>query len=162
MSQARILIVEDEAIVARDLRQQLSELGYDPIADTPTGEEAVGLAATLRPDLVLMDIELAGGMDGIRAAQVLGEQFDIPVVYLTAYVSAALVQRAKVTEPFGYIIKPFATRELSIVIEMALYKHQAEVALRRKNAELEAALAQVKTLSGLIPICSGCKKIRDD
>jgi AmiR/NasT family two-component response regulator len=158
----KILIVEDEAIVARDLHQQLAELGYDPVADTPTGEQALALAAQLRPGLVLMDIELAGEMDGISAAQAIGEQFAIPVVYLTAYSGESVLEQAKLTEAFGYVLKPFAPRDLRIAIEMALYKHRTEAALRKKNAELEAALARVKTLSGLLPICAGCKKIRDD
>ena len=162
MKSARLLIVEDEPIVAQDLRRQLAELGYDPVGKAATGEAALVLAEQLRPDLVLMDIELAGGMDGLSAAQLIGRQFDIPVVYLTAYSSEAFVERAKVTEAFGYVIKPYAIRELRIVIEMALYKHQAEQALRAKNAALAAALAKVKLLSGLLPICAGCKKIRDD
>jgi AmiR/NasT family two-component response regulator len=161
MNKPRILIVEDEPIVAQVLRQQLAELGYDPVAETPAGEEAVVLAGQLRPDLVLMDIELAGAMDGISTAQLLRQQFDLAVVYLTALSSEAFLQRAKVTEAFGYITKPFETRELRIIIEMALFKHQAEQALRKQNAELQAALAQVKALSGLLPICAGCKKIRD-
>ena len=129
----KILIVEDEAVVAQDLHQQLAELGYDPVAVAATGEEALVLAKQLRPELVLMDIKLPGEMDGIRAAQILREQFDLPVVYLTAYSDEALVQRAKLTEPFGYVIKPFVVRELGIMIEMALYKHRAEVALRESQ-----------------------------
>jgi AmiR/NasT family two-component response regulator len=144
------------------LRQQLVEVGYDPVADTPTGEEAIVLAGQLRPDLVFMDIELAGTMDGISTAQILKQQFGLAVVYLTALSSETFLQRAKVTEAFGYIVKPFETRELRIIVEMALFKQQAEQALRKKNAELQAALDQVKALSGLLPICAGCKKIRDD
>ena len=130
MSQTRILIVEDEAIVARDIAQQLAMLGYEPVAQTPRGEEALVLAEQLRPDLVLMDIQLAGEMDGIAAAQAIRERFAIPVVFLTAFVGDATLERAKVTEPFGYIIKPFQDRELRTVVEMALYKHQAEETLR--------------------------------
>jgi AmiR/NasT family two-component response regulator len=162
MNKPRILIVEDEPIMAQVLRQQLVEVGYDPVADTPTGEEAIVLAGQLRPDLVFMDIELAGTMDGISAAQILKQQFGLAVVYLTALSSETFLQRAKVTEAFGYIVKPFETRELRIIVEMALFKKQAEQALRKKNAELQAALDQVKALSGLLPICAGCKKIRDD
>ena len=133
----KILIVEDEAVVAQDLRQQVAELGYDPVAVTATGEEALVLAEQQRPDLVLMDIKLPGEMDGISAAQVLRKQFAIPVVYLTAYSDAALVQRAKLTEPFGYVIKPFVVRELGIIIEMAFYKHRAEMALRESQERFQ-------------------------
>ena len=140
MSQTRILIVEDEAIVARDIAQQLALLGYEPVAQTPRGEQALVLADQLRPDLVLMDIQLAGEMDGITAAQAIRERFAIPVVFLTAFVGDETLERAKVTEPFGYIIKPFQDRELRTVIEMALYKHQAETRLRNSQEELTTIL----------------------
>ena len=130
----KILIVEDEAVVALDLRQQLAKLGYDPVAVAHTGEDALILAGQLRPDLVLMDIKLPGTMDGISVAQTLLERFALPVVYLTAYSDQDLVQRAKLTEPYGYVIKPFVVSELGIVIEMALYKHQMEVVLRESEA----------------------------
>ena len=140
MSQTRILIVEDEAIVARDIAQQLTLLGYKPVAQTPRGEQALVLADQLRPDLVLMDIQLAGEMDGVAAAQAIRERFAIPVVFLTAFVGDATLERAKVTEPFGYIIKPFQDRELRTVIEMALYKHQAETRLRNSQEEMATIL----------------------
>ena len=140
MSQARILIVEDELVVARDIARQLALLGYEPAAQTPRGEEAIVLAEQLRPDLVLMDIRLAGQMDGIAAAQVIRERFAIPVVFLTAFAGNGILERAKVTEPFGYIIKPFQDSELRTVIELALYKHQAEIRLRDSQEELAAIL----------------------
>ena len=140
MNQTRILIVEDEATVARDIAQQLTRLGYEPVAQTPRGEEALVLAEQLRPNLVLMDIQLAGEMDGIAAAQAIRERFAIPVVFLAAFVADETLERAKVTEPFGYIIKPFQDRELRTVIEMALYKHQAETRLRTSSEELTTIL----------------------
>jgi PAS domain S-box-containing protein len=140
MSPARILVVEDEAIVARDVARQLTLLGYEPVAQTSLGEQALVLAEQLRPDLVLMDIQLAGEMDGIAAAQAIRERLAIPVVFLTAFVGDATLERAKVTEPFGYIGKPFQDRELRTVIEMALYKHQAETRLRNSQEELAAIL----------------------
>jgi PAS domain S-box-containing protein len=130
-----ILIVEDEGIIARDIRQQLGELGYEVAGDTPTGEEAVVLAAQLKPDLVLMDIHLAGAMDGIEAAQTIRRESGTPVVFLTAFAGAETLERAKLTEPFGYIIKPFDERYLHTAIEMALYKHRAETQLRRAYDE---------------------------
>ena len=140
MSLTRILIVEDEAIVARDIAQQLAILGYEPVAQTPRGVEALTLAEQLRPDLVLMDIQLAGEMDGITAAQAIRERFAIPIVFLTAFVGDETLERAKETEPFGYIVKPFQDRELRTVIEMALYKHQAETRLRTSQEELTTIL----------------------
>ncbi len=140
MSPARILIVEDEAIVARDIAQQLAVLGYEPVAQTPRGEQAIDLAEQLRPDLVLMDIQLAGEMDGIATAQAIRERLAIPVVFLTAFVGDATLERAKVAEPFGYIIKPFQGRELRAVIEMVLCKHKAETRLRNSQEELTAIL----------------------
>ena len=108
--------------------------------------EALVLADQLRPDLVLMDIQLAGEMDGIAAAQAIRERFAIPVVFLTAFVGDATLERAKVTEPFGYIIKPFQDRELRTVIEMALYKHQAETRLRNSHEELRTSEARYRKL----------------
>lgn len=131
-------MVEDEAIVARDICQQLTELGFVPVADTRTGEEAIELAGKLRPDLVLMDIQLAGKMDGITAAQTIRERFDLPVVFLTAFAGRETLERARLAEPFGYIIKPFAEQDLRTVVEMALYKHRTETRLRESEARLRA------------------------
>jgi two-component system sensor histidine kinase/response regulator len=132
---AAILIVEDEGIIARDIRQQLGELGYDVVGDTATGEDAILLTGRLKPDLVLMDIHLAGQLDGIETAQVIRKQHGTPVVFLTAFAGAETLERAKVTDAFGYIIKPFDERYLHTVIEMALYKHRAESDLRRAYDE---------------------------
>jgi PAS domain S-box-containing protein len=126
----KILIVEDENIVARDIALQLQELGYQPVGITDLAEEAIVLAGQLRPDLVLMDIQLAGEMDGISAAQAIRTQYGLPVVFLTAFSSDDTLARAKLAEPFGYILKPFSERELRTVLEMALYKFQTENQLR--------------------------------
>jgi two-component system, sensor histidine kinase and response regulator len=126
MNKPRILIVEDEAIVALDLQSQLVELGYEPVGHVTHGEQAIALAGELLPDLVLMDVQLAGDMDGISAARTIRAQFGLPVVFLTAYASGETLARAKLAEPLGYILKPFSERELNTVIEMALYKHRAE------------------------------------
>ncbi len=126
MTTARILIVEDERIVAEDLRETLGALGYEVVGIVPSGEAAIEQAAAHHPDLVLMDIMLRGNLNGIDAAQHVRDRLDIPVVYLTAYADDATLARAKVTEPFGYLIKPFEERELLTAIEMALYKHAME------------------------------------
>jgi two-component system, sensor histidine kinase and response regulator len=133
----QILIVEDEPIVAADLRVRLELLGCQVAGSVPSGEKAVVMAGQCRPDLVLMDIRLEGRMDGIEAAQEIRRQWRLPVVYLTAYADDTTLERAKVTEPFGYILKPFKERELKTVIEMALYKHQADEEIRRLNETLE-------------------------
>ena len=130
MAKAQILIVEDDNIVVLELSDRLQSLGYAVSGVASYGKEAVEKAAEMRPDLALMDIRLKGAMNGVGAAEEIRARFDIPVVYLTAYADEDTLQRAKVTEPYGYIIKPFQERELYSTIEMALYKHKAEVALR--------------------------------
>ncbi|HQZ66800.1 MAG TPA: response regulator [Planctomycetaceae bacterium] len=139
MTPARILIVEDEAVVALDLRQRLIRLGYDIVETVGFGEVAVELAREHRPDLVLMDIRLRGTMDGIEAAETIRTQLSLPVIFLTAHADDETVSRARVAEPFGYILKPFDERELWTVIEMALYKHQAEQKLRESEQQLRQA-----------------------
>ncbi len=133
MRKARILVVEDEGIVALGLQRDLETLGYDVPMTVDSGEEAIEQAAELQPDLVLMDIKLAGEMDGIKAAARLRSRFDIPVVYLTAFADDSTLQQAKVTEPFGYIIKPYGEKELSTAIEIALYRHRMEKRLKESE-----------------------------
>lgn len=161
MTGKRILIVEDEGIVARDMGKILTRLGFEVAAVAYSGPEAVRRAEEEKPDLVLMDIVLKGEMDGIEAAKRIREAADIPVVYFTAYADAGILKRAEVTEPYGYILKPFRERELHAVIEIAFYKHAADRERKRLLAELRQSLARVRTLEGLLPICSHCKKIRN-
>ena len=130
LPQPRILIVEDEAIVAADLRRQLQRLNYQPLGPATSGAQAIALAAELRPDLVLMDILLEGPMDGITAAQEIRARADIPVVFITANSETPTLERAKLAGPFGYLVKPFESRTLRASIEMALAKHQSDAALR--------------------------------
>jgi len=143
MKNISVLIVEDENIVAKDIAARVARQGYTVAAVVGTGEEAVQLVETIRPDLILMDIMLKGAMDGIEATQKIRERFDMPVVYLTAYADEKTLQRAKVTEAFGYLLKPFEERELHITIEMALYKHQMERRLREREAWLETTLRSI-------------------
>ncbi len=133
----RILIVEDEAVVGRDINRQLGELGYVSVGICSRGEDAVERAEKLRPDLLLMDIRLAGEMDGITAAQHIREKFDLPVVFLTAFAEMETLNRAKLAEPLGYLIKPFDEQALQAVIVMALFKHRAE--REAKEAQVETA-----------------------
>ncbi len=138
MAERRILVVEDEGIVALDMQNRLRRLGYFVCALTASGEDGVSKAAELRPDLVLMDINLRGDMDGVAAAHEIRARLDIPVVYVTAYSDDATLERAKITEPFGYILKPFEDRGLRATIEMALFKHEAEQKLKESEAHLRA------------------------
>jgi len=133
VNKPRILIVEDEAIVANDIQMRLKKLGYIPCAIASSGEEAIQKAAKMQPNLVLMDIVLKGQMNGIEAAQEIRERFGIPVVYLTAYADEKTLTRAKVTEPLGYILKPFGEGELHSSIEIALYKHEVEKKLKESE-----------------------------
>ncbi|HEX6034629.1 MAG TPA: EAL domain-containing protein [Anaerolineales bacterium] len=138
MNEARILIVEDEIITAMDLQQRLAGLGYEVAGRVSNGVAAVSQASELRPDLILMDIHLKGEMDGIEAAEHIRSQCPTPIIFLTAFADVETLQRAKVTEAFGYIIKPFEERELSVSIEIALYRHRLEQRLRDSEARLQA------------------------
>jgi two-component system cell cycle sensor histidine kinase/response regulator CckA len=140
---ARVLVVEDEAIVAMDISASLRVLGYEVEGPASTGAEAVGLALRTRPDLVLMDIMLRGGMDGVEAARRIREATGAPVVYLTAYADESTLRRAKVAEPLGYLLKPFEERELRTTIETALYKHRTEVRLRESERWLATTLKSI-------------------
>jgi CheY-like chemotaxis protein len=158
----RILIVEDDGLIASDLKKSLEAFGYE-ISDTvSSGEAAIERVATIKPDLVLMDILLSGALDGIRAAEIIKKRFLTPIIYLTAYSEEKIFQEAKITEPYGYVLKSANNRELHIAIEMALYKRNADEEKNNLIAELQQALATIKKLHGILPICSSCKKIRDD
>ncbi len=140
MASARILIVEDEAVVAKDIAASLAGLGYAVLGALATGEDAVAAAAAQRPDLILMDIMLKGTIDGIEAAARVRRSLDIPIVFLTAYTDEDTLFRAKATDAFGYLLKPFEDRELRTTIEMALYKHTMERRLRESREWLETTL----------------------
>ena len=143
MDQKKILIVEDEMIVALDLKSRLIKLGYSVPALVASGEEALAILAEIQPDLVLMDIKLNGKVDGVATAQQIKEQNELPVVYLTAYADETTLQRAKITEPFGYLVKPFEEKELHSTIEIALYKHQMEQQLKHHQRWLAATLKSI-------------------
>jgi PAS domain S-box-containing protein len=138
METARILIVEDDAILAVHLSDLLRQMGYQVAGMVATGAEAVRSALDQAPDAILMDINLRGGMTGIQAAERIHTECDVPVVYLTAYTDDVLVQQAKTTDAFAYLAKPVRDRELRASLEMALYKHAAEQRLRHLNQVLRA------------------------
>jgi len=143
MSNKRVLVVEDESIVAKSIQSSLKSLGYTVPAVVSSGEEAVHKAEETRPDLVLMDIVLKGRMDGIKAAREIYNRLNIPIVYLTAYSDDKTIERAKLTEPFGYVLKPFEIREIRSAIEIALHKHRVQNNLRQKESWLSTTLEKV-------------------
>lgn len=143
IQQADILIVEDEHLVAEDLKSHIAELGYRVSSVVPCGEDALTLLEGSRPDLVLMDIVLAGEMDGIEVAEAIKQQYRIPVIYLTAYTDREKVERAQATEPYGYLVKPFDERELRTTISMALYKAEADQKLREAQRWTSSVLSSI-------------------
>jgi len=161
-SAVKILIVEDEIIVAADIARRLSKLNYTVCGIADSASKALNMVESLRPDVVLMDIQIKGDVDGVETALRIRNDFSIPVIFTTAHSDEATLHRARITEPYGYVVKPYQERDLQIAIEMGVYKHKAEKERTDLIAELQQALAQIKTLSGLLPICSSCKKIRDD
>jgi PAS domain S-box-containing protein len=143
MTPARILIVEDDRVVARDIQQQLRRIGHQVLGMAVRGEEAVSLAMQTRPDLVLMDIRMEGDIDGVEAANRIREQCQSPVVFLTAYSDDETVRRASCAEPFGYLLKPFEDSQLRTVIEVALYKHAVERKLRESERRYATTLSSI-------------------
>jgi signal transduction histidine kinase len=137
---ARILVVEDESIVAFNLQQRLTQMGYDVPAVAVSGQETFDLVNELAPDLVLMDIHIQGDMDGIEVASRLRDSHAIPVIYLSAYSEDSTLERAKLTQPYGYLLKPFSERELHATIQMAFERHKLESELVRNQRLLQQAL----------------------
>jgi two-component system, response regulator PdtaR len=158
---AQILIAEDDPTMAQDLKCKIENLDYEVAGITHSGEEAVVLAQRLRPDLVLMDIQLAGEMDGIEAAEQI-RTLRIPLVYVSGSCDGPTLQRAQLTEPYGYILKPYRASDLRISVEMSLQRHRTEQERERLLKRFQDVLASVKTLTGRLSICSYCKKIKDE
>jgi AmiR/NasT family two-component response regulator len=132
MANERIMIVEDESIVAMGIKHKLEDLGYKIVGIEATGEGAVDTALKAEPDLILMDIVLKGDMDGIEAAQMIHVHLDTPIIYITAYSDEEVLRRARITEPYGYILKPFKKSEVNANIQMAIYKHACD----KKQSEI--------------------------
>ncbi len=143
MASNSILVVEDEVLVARDIKSRLTRMGYEVLGVASRGLEAIEKALDLRPDLILMDINLRDEMDGIEAAMKIRSQFEVPIIFCTAYSNEETLERAKISEPYGYVLKPFDNRELEINIEIALYKHKTELDLSETRQRLDATLTNV-------------------
>jgi CheY-like chemotaxis protein len=151
MMHARVMVVEDERIVALHLRQQLVKLGYDVAEFAASGEQALRQVAAARPDLILMDIHIDGSLDGIETAARLPADDRIPVIYLTAYSEEATLERARATRPYGYLVKPFAERELHATIQMALERRRDE----KIRQETEAARHEAQKLQVVGELAGG-------
>jgi diguanylate cyclase (GGDEF)-like protein/PAS domain S-box-containing protein len=143
MNNERVLIVEDEKIIAIDLQRRLERFGYAVVGIAGEGEEAVSMALELEPDIILMDIMLAGTMDGVEAARTIKSKKDIPFIFLTAYTDEKTIERAKEVQPYGYILKPFKERELYTTIDIALYKHGMAQKLTRQERLFSAILQSI-------------------
>jgi len=143
MVKAKILVVEDERVVALSIQNRLESLGYIVTANVTSAEAAIAGISQNPPDLVLMDIRLKGKIDGIEAAAQMRQQFQLPVVYLTAYNDEETLERAKLTEPYGYLLKPFESKDLATTIEVALYKHKMEQQLREREQWLATTLKSI-------------------
>ncbi|MBC8507808.1 MAG: response regulator [Anaerolineales bacterium] len=144
MSQKRILIVEDESIVALDIKKRLENMGYFVTGMVTKGEDAFAKASETEPDLVLMDIKLAGEIDGIRTAEHMREFFSLPIIFITAYSDDATLARAKITQPFGYIVKPIRDQDLHSNIEMSFYNHDMQLQLEENEQWLSAILNSIR------------------
>lgn len=162
MRETCVMIVEDDPSMILYIKNSLENLGYTlgPVASTAS--KAIQYAREYQPDVILMDILLEGEHDGIEAAEVIREETEIPVIFLTSTTGEAFLQRARITEPFGYLLKPFEDQLLRANIEMALYKSRMERERRKLIRELKQSLERIRELKSLIPICSSCKKIRND
>ncbi len=148
MKKTKILIVEDENVAAGRLQKSLDQMGYTVTSTVPSGEQAIKKVKEENPDIVLMDIVLEGKIDGIETAKIIQSGFDIPVIYFTAHEDETILERAKETEPFGYIIKPFKDKELKRVIDIALYKHKVEKERRKHVQRLSKEVTGYKHVEG--------------
>jgi len=157
----RLLVVEDEPLVANSLMLVLRRLGYTVAALVDSGEEAVKLTFSLVPDLVLMDISLRGKMDGSEAARQIRLTTGRPVVLLSGHSDPMTLKKARECEPYGFILKPFGERELLVQIDLAIHRHQVETQRELARRELEVAQENLKSMRGLLPVCAGCKKIQE-
>lgn len=160
MSKTNILVVEDESIVSKDIQHSLKKLGYNVVGAASTGEKALELARTEHPDIVLMDIMLKGDMNGIETAEIIRQELAIPVVFLTAYADESTLSKAKVTEPYGYIIKPFKEIDLHTSIEMAIYKHSKEQEIIKERDFLFSIVENKEGTNDFIFVKSNSKLVK--
>ena len=158
----RILIVEDMESISMVLNAALEAQGYAVVGIARDGAAAVEVAGDTRPDLVFMDISLAGDMDGVQAAGSIRAAYGTPIVFLTSHTDEETLERARAVEPHGYLVKPLEPRMLRPTVEMALHKHRMELERQELIERLQAALDEVEQLRGLLPVCAWCRRVRDD
>ncbi len=160
MSKINVLVVEDESIVSKDIQHSLKKLGYNVVGASATGEMAVELAGRENPDIVLMDIMLKGEMSGIQAAEKIKEKHSIPIIFLTAYADESTLSKAKITEPYGYILKPFKEIDLHTTIEMAIYKHSKEQEIVKERDLLYSIIENKEGNNDFIFVKSNSKLVK--
>ncbi len=165
----RVLVVEDEAIIALEIEARLTAMGYEVLDCVASGEEALEIVNSSLPDVILMDINIQGKLDGVMLAKTIREHYSIPCIFLTAYSDDLTIKRAAGSNPLGYLTKPFSDREVHAAIQIGLYREEKERELKaqrqeleRINKELKAALKNIEVLQGLLPMCAWCKSIRID
>ncbi|NOZ06922.1 MAG: response regulator [Chloroflexi bacterium] len=157
----RVLIAEDDYLASKMIEEAVKSIGFVVVGEAMNGQEAVDMTASLRPDIVLMDINMPD-MDGLEATRLIQERCPTPVVVLTAYQTRELVGLAASAGVGAYLVKPPDAAQVQRAVTMAMARFADMMELRRLNAELQEALGMVKKLSGLLPICANCKKIRDE
>jgi DNA-binding LytR/AlgR family response regulator len=160
MAQTNVLVVEDESIVSKDIQHSLKKLGYHVVGAASTGEQAVELAREHVPDIILMDIMLKGEMSGIDAAEAIRKEANIPVIFLTAYADESTLAKAKVTQPYGYIIKPFKEIDIHTSIEMALYKHKKEAEVLKERDMLYALVENKDSNKDILFVKSNSRLVK--
>lgn len=160
MLKINVLVVEDESIVSKDIQNSLIKLGYSVAGAAATGEKALDLIQSERPDVILMDIMLKGDLNGVEVAKIVKNDFKIPVIFLTAYADEATLNKAKLAEPYGYIIKPFKEIDLQTTIQMAIYKHQKEQEAEKERDKLYSLKNEKEHNDGFIFVKSNSKLIK--
>jgi len=140
-SKGTILIVEDEVIIAEDIRKTLTRFNYEVLEIVTFGEIAIQRAEELRPDVIMMDIMLEGEMNGIEAARIIRSKLDVPIIFSTAYADEKTIEAAKYVGPFGYIVKPFEDRELNATVEMAIYRHRLEMEVKASESRFRQLIS---------------------
>ncbi len=159
MAKIKVLIVEDESIVAKDIQLSLKKLGYIVIGIEKSGEGAILKAQNSSPDIIIMDIMLKGEINGVEAAEKIRKEFNIPIIFLTAYADENTLSKAKISEPYAYIIKPFKEIDLHTSIEMALYKHSKEIEVL-KERDMLYSIVENKESSDFIFVKSKSRLVK--
>jgi len=162
MKKTRVLVIEADSMVSDDLEGRLSRLGCEVAGHASTSEEAIDRAGDMHPDVVLVNVELDSDPHGIDTARSLQRKLKLPIIYLSARSGDTTVIRARVTGPFGFVQSAFDEPELKVAIEMAVHRYRTEMERDDLVQQLESALARVKALNGLVPICAECKQVRDE